>query len=106
MENTNVAGSPELAIEVLSPATRRTDEGAKRRLYERFDVLEYWLVDPRLKTVKVYRRPVPGVAFDCAALYAADTQTRFASPLFPALSIELTAIFENLPVTPSSRSIC
>ncbi|HWF84385.1 MAG TPA: Uma2 family endonuclease, partial [Vicinamibacterales bacterium] len=69
----NVAGSPDLAIEVLSPGTRRTDEGAKRRLYERFDVLEYWLVDPRLKTVKTYRRSKAEAPFERAVLYALET---------------------------------
>jgi Uma2 family endonuclease len=93
----NVAGSPDLAIEVLSPAPRRTDEGAKRRLYERFDVLEYWLVDPRLKTVKTYRRSKPEAPFERAALYALETEEMFTSALLPGLSIELSPIFENLP---------
>jgi Uma2 family endonuclease len=93
----NVAGSPDLAIEVLSPGTRRTDEGAKRRLYERFDVLEYWLVDPRLKTVKTYRRSKAEAPFERAALHALETEETFTSSLLPGLSVDLSAIFENLP---------
>jgi len=34
-----------LAIEVHSPSTARTDRGAKRRLYQREGVREYWIVD-------------------------------------------------------------
>ena len=36
--------APDLVIEVLSPATRRIDCGAKKRLYERAGVREYWIV--------------------------------------------------------------
>ena len=34
-----------LAVEVLSPSTRRTDRGKKRELYQRKNVPEYWVVD-------------------------------------------------------------
>ena len=51
----NAAGAPDLAIEVLSPSSRRRDEVLKRRLYERTSVPEYWIVDPDLEAVKVYR---------------------------------------------------
>ncbi len=90
----NVAGSPDLAIEVLSPGTRRTDETIKRGLYERFDVLEYWIVDPRIKTVKIYRRAVAGVRFE----HAVATNDRVRSPIFPDLTIERSAVFEGMSV--------
>jgi Uma2 family endonuclease len=32
------------------------DETIKRRLYESFGVLEYWVVDPELDIIGVYRR--------------------------------------------------
>ena len=51
-----VQGSPDLSVEILSPSTRRRDEGVKLRLYERFDVLEYWVVDPEADVIRVYRR--------------------------------------------------
>ena len=49
-------GAPDLVVEILSDSTRRRDETLKRHLYERFGVLEYWLVDPDSKTVRVYHR--------------------------------------------------
>ena len=51
----NIQGTPDLIVEILSDATRKTDEVIKRKLYERHRVQEYWIVDPELETVKVYR---------------------------------------------------
>jgi Uma2 family endonuclease len=34
-----------LAVEVISPSSRRTDRVAKRRLYQEFRVGTYWIVD-------------------------------------------------------------
>ena len=52
----NVRGIPELLVEIASPGTRKRDDGIKRRLYERAGVPEYWIVDPEVERVRVYRR--------------------------------------------------
>ena len=49
-----VVGSPDLVIEILSKSTAVYDKGVKRETYERNGVREYWLVDPRNKSVEVY----------------------------------------------------
>src|SRR3712207_5229235 len=41
-----LAGPPELVVEIISPGNTRHDKSKKFKLYERFGVLEYWLVDP------------------------------------------------------------
>jgi Uma2 family endonuclease len=51
----HVRGVPELVIEIGSPGTRRRDETIKRRLYERAGVSEYWVVDPEIDAICVYR---------------------------------------------------
>jgi len=50
-----LAGAPDLVVEILSPSTRYVDLGVKLRLYERFSVPEYWIIDPDNETVKIYR---------------------------------------------------
>ena len=49
----NVRGAPDLVIEILSPSTSGLDRTLKRRLYARYGVREYWLVDPDAKTVAI-----------------------------------------------------
>ena len=58
----NVQGPPALVVEVLSKSTRKRDAQIKRRLFERTGVREYWLVDPELDTVQVFRPSADGQA--------------------------------------------
>ena len=51
-----VNGAPDLIVEILSPSTRRRDEGVKLALYDRGGVSEYWVIAPVTRTVRVYRR--------------------------------------------------
>jgi Uma2 family endonuclease len=48
-------GAPDMIVEVLSPGTARHDRKIKFRLYERFGVKEYWLVDLAEKLIDVWR---------------------------------------------------
>lgn len=51
----HVTGAPEIIVEIGSPGTRKRDETIKRRLYERSGVAEYWVIDPELDVVRLYR---------------------------------------------------
>lgn len=50
------AGGLLLAVEVLSPSTARLDRQLKRRLYQRFGVAEYWIVDLDARVVERWSR--------------------------------------------------
>ena len=45
-------GAPDLAVEVLSPSSRKRDEQLKYKNYEFAGVREYWIIDPESVTVK------------------------------------------------------
>ncbi|HYL05254.1 MAG TPA: Uma2 family endonuclease [Thermoanaerobaculia bacterium] len=97
MTEDNLEGAPDLAIEILSPSTSHRDQGIKHRLYERFEVPEYWIVDPEKEMVRIYR-------LEDGRLQLAEEVTRQAStsapaptlstPLLPGLAIPLDKIFE------------
>ena len=82
---------PELVIEILSDSTRKTDETIKRKLYEWAGVLEYWIVDPVLETVKVYR--LNGGVYERVAELSAEAGDRLETPLLPGLTIAVSQIF-------------
>jgi len=85
----NIQGTPDLIIEILSSSTRRADEVVKREVYERFGVLEYWIVDPRRQTVQVLQAAESGFAAP-AELSVEDVLT---TPLLPGLEIPVNEIF-------------
>ena len=88
----NVQGPPALVIEILSRGTRKTDEQVKRRLFERGGVREYWLVDPDLDLVKVFRRQEDG-SFPHVAELSREHRDALATPLMPGLTIPLGELF-------------
>ena len=50
----NIYGAPDMVVEVLSHSTRKKDLTVKKDTYEAQGVREYWIVDPRAKSVTVY----------------------------------------------------
>jgi Uma2 family endonuclease len=49
----NVQGAPDFVIEILSTNEKR-DVILKKNLYERYQVKEYWIVDPEKESVAIY----------------------------------------------------
>src|SRR3954468_13725503 len=49
-------GPPDLAVEVLSPSSVRTDRKEKFKLYAGGKVRNYWIVDPKMRTIEAYRQ--------------------------------------------------
>ena len=43
-----------MAIEILSSGTAERDRGLKRKLYAKYGVKEYWIVDPEGKNITIY----------------------------------------------------
>lgn len=87
----HIQGAPDLVIEILSESTRKTDEVVKRKLYERFGVAEYWVIDPVLDTIKIYRRPQS--SFERVAELSLETRDELTTPLLTGFSAPLQRIF-------------
>ena len=84
-----VRGGPDLCVEVLSDRTEALDRGAKRVLYARHGVTEYWIVDPEGNTLDVYRLQEDAKA-SARRLLPADMLT---TELLPGFSAPLADVF-------------
>ena len=82
----NLPAAPVLAVEVLSPSTRRIDLGTKRLAFEAAGVASYWVIDPDEPSLTVFE--LEDAAYREVARVSGDqtwTATRpFAVSLIPA----------------------
>ena len=77
----NLPAPPVLAVEVLSPSTRRIDLGTKRLAFEAAGVASYWVVDPDEPSLTVFE--LEGGAYRQVARVAGDGSWQATHP-FPA----------------------
>ena len=81
---------PNLVVEILSPATAKRDRTEKKEIYERNAVDEYWIVDPRTKTVTVFHLGAGG--YD-TGLVVGDGTLR--SRVLPKLRLDVKKLFAS-----------
>ncbi|MBI3831419.1 MAG: Uma2 family endonuclease [Planctomycetes bacterium] len=84
-------GAPDLCVEVLSPSTRKLDLEAKRKLYAKHGVAEYWIVDGEADTLTCYQ---PQKNADKPAAVVSPP-AKFKSPLLQGLELDLAAVFSR-----------
>ena len=79
-----------LAVEVLSPGSRRTDKRVKRPVYQEENVPEYWIIDTKSRSIE---RWTPG-----ASLPEVLTSTMHWQPLpeREALTVDVEQYFRNV----------
>ncbi|MFZ0063452.1 MAG: Uma2 family endonuclease, partial [Pyrinomonadaceae bacterium] len=89
--NDRFVAAPNLIIEVVSPGpeNRKRDIKAKRELYGRFGVEEYWIVDRENRSISIYR--LQGETLEeIVRLAEVDNLT---SPLLPDLVLIVGSLF-------------
>jgi Uma2 family endonuclease len=87
----NLQGTPDLVIEILSAASRRKDLEIKKKIYARFGVGEYWIVNPDAETIEVLIWSEIGYLRH--AVYAKSGC--LSSPLLPFVRVRLQEIFRK-----------
>lgn len=104
-----VFGAPDLVVEVLSISTARNDRWFKKNVYETAGVPEYWIVDPKAKTIEVYLLAGGRYALDNVYFYhtpeeraemteeeRAEAVESFKCHLYDDLVIRLEDIFSDI----------
>jgi len=85
-------GAPDLIVEILSPSTAKHDKDKKFHLYEKFGVREYWMVDPKAKTVHAFLLQPTG-KYDSGTVYECNQKAPVR--IFDGLEVDLKGLFED-----------
>ncbi len=78
-------GAPDWAIEIVSPSSKTMDYIRKCALYEQAGVREYWIVDPKERSILVYN-------FECGTL----KQYTFSEPVKAGIYEDLFLDFREV----------
>jgi len=89
LEASHIAGPPDLAIEILSPSNLRHDREVKFREYTRHGVVEYWIVDPEVRSIETFR--IEGERY--VPLGRAQDADRIVSRVFDRLELTAADVF-------------
>jgi Uma2 family endonuclease len=88
---------PDWVCEILSPSTAKLDRTRKLDLYAQAGVGHAWLVDPRLRTLEIYRRELDAseaIGWRLVATHSDDQ--RIPAEPFEAIELELAALWADL----------
>ena len=87
--------APDLAVEVLSPSTAQLDRGRKMRIFARYAVPEYWIVDPVRQRIEVHvlERDVAEAAGAYRRAQIAAPGDTVRSVALPGLTFDAARVF-------------
>ncbi len=90
LDNTNFQrykNAPDIVIEIISPSSQYTDTFTKLIKYEILGVKEYWIANPKTKTITIYN-------FENKTSIAYCKSENLVSSVFNDLAIDLSNIFQ------------
>ena len=87
-----IYGAPNLVVEILSPGKQNMERDRKKKLklYAKFGVEEYWIVDTRERAIEVYRRE--GEILKLFTTFVSDET--ITSPLLPHFGPAVESFFQ------------
>ncbi|MCY1517624.1 putative restriction endonuclease [compost metagenome] len=91
LDDRGCIGAPDLVIEILSPGSTKKELLHKYRVYEEFEVKEYWVVSCSKHTVLKYTLDEAG-KFNPSHVYTKHEE--MPSSVLPGFVLNLKAIFE------------
>lgn len=86
-----IVGVPDLLVEILSPGTGKNDREDKFDVYRKSGVREYWLVNPKNASIKVYT--LKNGKYEIFSIASAGGEVE--SKLLSGLKISLTKVFSE-----------
>jgi Uma2 family endonuclease len=84
-------GAPDIVVEILSPSNNKKELKYKFDVYQEAGVSEYWVVDPREKSVQIFVHSGAGLS-SSGFLFSED---QIVSSLLPGFSLPVEKLFEN-----------
>jgi len=91
-----INGAPDLVVEITSEHSRKRDKVKKRNVYAKYEIPEYWIVDPSNFTLEQY--VLNGDRYEIADVYAEEETIR--SRTAPCASFSMSELVRNLPMPP------
>lgn len=85
-----IEAAPDLVIEILSESTAYYDLRHKKRVYEKSEVLEYWIVDPMEKSIEIYEN----VNGEFKIFSQAIEKGKVISKILDGFEVELERVFK------------
>ncbi|WP_325176742.1 Uma2 family endonuclease [Paenibacillus alkalitolerans] len=91
-----IEGPPDVVVEILSPSTLKRDRLDKLKTYARFEIPEYWVIDPEMGSLEQYL--LEGKRYELNYVYVGDDPV--TSPGMPCASFTMKGIMNNVPNIP------
>jgi Uma2 family endonuclease len=85
-----IVGRPDLLVEILSPSTAERDRDTKAKLYARFGVDHYWIVDAENEVLQVHVRD--DTSYRAPVIYRGREVVHPAP--FPGFALDLGTVWE------------
>ena len=88
-EKSCILGVPDLIIEIHSKGTQKIDKGDKLKLYKKYGVKEYWMINPRSQGVEIYEWQNG----DYELMFSAEESGQMESQVLENFTIDISEFF-------------